>query len=145
MISAGLRVRAGIIETKHNREHGERASAFLRSLGIFDVKIDFERGVGRGAGLISSLEPMSQLCGECWKGKLCVTCSGRAYPCVFARFADLGDAKAGIQFILTSCLGAMPVPMTLTTWPERADIATRTGSNGGIPPHRWGPEAAAKN
>ena len=64
------------------------------------IKIDFERGVGRGAQKIYSPEPMSQLCGECAKGKLCVTSSGKVYPCVFSRFAELGDVREGFRQII---------------------------------------------
>lgn len=98
----GLPVRVGIIETRANAGHGERAIQFLNNLGITNIKVDVQRGVGRGADVAVRSHPMSQLCGECWKGKLCVTSTGTAYPCVFSRFADLGNAKAGIDAIVAS-------------------------------------------
>src|SRR5437016_14468404 len=67
-------------------------------MGVSEIRVDFQRGVGRGAAGLSS-EPISELCGECWKGKLCVTSSGCAYPCVFSRFAKVGMAKRGITTI----------------------------------------------
>lgn len=100
LVAAGLHVRAGIIETKENVGHGQRAWLFLNDLGVSDIKIDFQRGVGRGAQRLYSPEPMSQLCGECWKGKLCVTPSGQAYPCVFSRFAQVGAVRNGIRQII---------------------------------------------
>lgn len=100
IINIGLRVRAGIIETKMNAGHGQKAQSFLNDLGISDIKVDFQRGVGRGAEGLYSPDPTSQLCGECWKGKLCVTPSGTAYPCVFSRFAQLGKATNGIRHII---------------------------------------------
>jgi MoaA/NifB/PqqE/SkfB family radical SAM enzyme len=99
-ISAGLNIRAGIIEMPRGAEEAFQAKQFLEHLGISDIRIDHQRGIGRGAQKIHSLEPMSELCGECWKGKLCVTSTGKAYPCVFSRFADLGTAKKGIYNIL---------------------------------------------
>jgi len=102
MISAGLPLRAGIIEMRENAGHAASARLFLESIGVRDVKVDFRRGVGRGATVLPSPEPMEALCGECWKGKLCVTSFGRIYPCVFSRFADLGSANDGIGSILGS-------------------------------------------
>jgi radical SAM protein with 4Fe4S-binding SPASM domain len=34
---------------------------------------------------------MDELCGSCWAGKLCITASGDAYPCVFSRFIKVGN------------------------------------------------------
>jgi MoaA/NifB/PqqE/SkfB family radical SAM enzyme len=100
IVHTGLHIRAGIIETTDNVGHGQRAWRFLNNLGVSDIKIDFQRGVGRGAHRLYSPEPMSQLCGECWKGKLCVTPSGKAYPCVFSRFAELGAVTNGVRHII---------------------------------------------
>lgn len=100
LVAAGLPVRAGIIETQQNLGHGQRARLFLNDLGVSDIRVDFQRGIGRGAQQLYSTEPMSQLCGECWKGKLCVTQSGAAYPCVFSRFARVGTARNGIRQIV---------------------------------------------
>jgi hypothetical protein len=100
MSSCRRDLRAGIIEMEENAGHSERAKSFLNELGVSEIKIDFQRGVGRGSQLIHSLNPMDELCGECWKGKLCVTSFGRVYPCVFSRFADLGTARSGVQSIV---------------------------------------------
>jgi MoaA/NifB/PqqE/SkfB family radical SAM enzyme len=101
ILEAGLPLRVGIIEMPENAGHSKRAQQFLSNLGVSRIGLDFQRGVGRGASSLHQLEPMAELCGECWKGKLCVTAEGRVYPCVFSRFADIGSAKAGIQRILS--------------------------------------------
>jgi MoaA/NifB/PqqE/SkfB family radical SAM enzyme len=101
IVATGLPIRVGIIEMQENSGHAERAKHFLEELGISEIKIDFQRGVGRGIQPLYSLEPMAELCGECWKGKLCVTSMGRAYPCVFSRFADVGIAKSGVPNIIS--------------------------------------------
>jgi MoaA/NifB/PqqE/SkfB family radical SAM enzyme len=90
LIAAGIHVRAGIIEMEQNAGHVANAERFLGSLGVNDISIDSARPVGRASGSLSRHDPMSALCGQCWSGKLCVTASGTAYPCVFSRFADLG-------------------------------------------------------
>jgi hypothetical protein len=101
-VAAGLELRAGIIETDLNAGHSPAARVFLESLGVTNIKVDIERGVGRGSPSRQSSNPMAELCGECWKGKLCVTASDQTYPCVFSRFLDLGSAKAGVESMLVS-------------------------------------------
>jgi MoaA/NifB/PqqE/SkfB family radical SAM enzyme len=103
-LAAGLAVRVGVIETGRNLGHGERAVAYLRTLGIQKVRIDRERGVGRATrdGHYPEGERYDELCGECWDGKLCVTCSGETFPCVFARATPLGNVKSGLAAILRS-------------------------------------------
>jgi uncharacterized Fe-S cluster-containing radical SAM superfamily protein len=100
--SAGLPVRTGIIEMQQNRGHGERALRFLAEMGITDAKVDGRRGIGRGATVEigARANPMAELCGECWKGKLCVTSAGAVYPCVFSRFAQVGTANDGVAALL---------------------------------------------
>jgi MoaA/NifB/PqqE/SkfB family radical SAM enzyme len=100
ILAAGLPLRAGIIEMPMNVGHTLRAKRFLEDIGVRQIKIDFQRGIGRGAHAAPSYEPAAELCGECWKGTLCVTALGRAYPCVFSRFVDLGFVKHGMQRIV---------------------------------------------
>jgi pyruvate-formate lyase-activating enzyme len=102
MVAAGVPLRAGIIKTALNSDDPPSARAFLESLGVREIKIDIERGVGRGSPSQKSCNKMAELCGECWKDKLCVTSSAKAYPCVFSRFIDLGSVKRGIQTVLES-------------------------------------------
>ncbi|MFM7676774.1 MAG: radical SAM protein [Synechococcus sp.] len=110
-LAADLPLRVGVIETDANPGHGPEAIAFLQQLGVQQVGFDQERGVGRGTAtaepqlqLQSELEGerFEQLCGQCWKGKLCVTPSGEAFPCVFSRATRLGDVRQGLSAILQS-------------------------------------------
>jgi MoaA/NifB/PqqE/SkfB family radical SAM enzyme len=102
VLAAGLLLRVGVIETERNAGHGPRAIEFLRTFGVQNARIDRERGVGRGklVHLAADGERYEELCGECWKGKLCVTSTGEVFPCVFARATRLGDVKAGLWGIL---------------------------------------------
>ena len=97
MLAAGLPIRVGVIETERNRDHGPRAVAFLKNLGVRHIRMDRERGIGRGqlVDLAAKGERYEELCGHCWKGKLCVTSSGEAFPCVFSRATNLGNVKTG--------------------------------------------------
>lgn len=102
LLDANVPLRVGIIETQLNLGHSQAARRLLESVGVRDIKVDFNRAIGRGASDRCVENPMAELCGECWKGKLCVTSSGRVYPCVFARFADLGSAKGRVEAVLAS-------------------------------------------
>lgn len=107
VVENGLPLRVGIIEMKQNHGQAANTISFLQSLGVKNIKVDHERGVGR-AQTLTPIEPRhseeryNELCGECWKGKLCVTSTGSAYPCVFSRNTLLGNAKAGLNEILSS-------------------------------------------
>jgi MoaA/NifB/PqqE/SkfB family radical SAM enzyme len=102
VLAAGLTLRVGVIETERNLGHGPRAIELLKTLGVQNARIDRERGVGRGhlVRLGGEGERYDELCGDCWKGRLCVTPSGDVFPCVLSRATRLGDAKAGLRGIL---------------------------------------------
>jgi MoaA/NifB/PqqE/SkfB family radical SAM enzyme len=104
VLAAGLPIRVCVIETERNTGHGPRAVEFLKTLGVQEVRIDRTRGVGRGAPVypVNGAERYEELCGQCWKGKLCVTSTGEVFPCVFARATPLGEVKAGLAGILQS-------------------------------------------
>jgi MoaA/NifB/PqqE/SkfB family radical SAM enzyme len=107
-MAADLPVRVGIVETAENRTHVERAVAFLHRLGVRDIGVDAERGIGRGrsraadGAAAATGETLSQLCGRCGKARLCVTSTGDIYPCVFSRKTPLGDARDGLRAALGS-------------------------------------------
>jgi MoaA/NifB/PqqE/SkfB family radical SAM enzyme len=103
-LTAGLPVRVGVVETRHNMGHAPRAIEFLKHLGVRDIRIDHERGVGRGkpARADGDRERFEELCGHCWQGKLCIVSSGQAFPCVFSRATRLGDVRHGLSDIVHS-------------------------------------------
>jgi hypothetical protein len=102
IVAASLPVRVGVIEMEENVGHLPETIAFLKSLGVVSIDADRLRGVGRGdkAVVPSLAERLDELCGKCWQGKLCVTSSGEAFPCIFSRKTCLGNAKAGLGAIL---------------------------------------------
>jgi MoaA/NifB/PqqE/SkfB family radical SAM enzyme len=104
VLDAGLPLRVGVIETDQNIGHGGRAMDFVRGLGVKEVRIDRQRQVGRSeiVELGPKTEHFEELCGQCWKGRLCVTASGETYPCVFSRATPLGDVKLGLAQITQS-------------------------------------------
>lgn len=100
-LESGLPIRAGIIDVGINSDTVEDTRNFLTELGIPVVGVDRLRGVGKGAVSSNAAESqMDELCGECWKRKLCVTPSGDAFPCVFSRFCPVGNVTEGLANVL---------------------------------------------
>jgi MoaA/NifB/PqqE/SkfB family radical SAM enzyme len=102
VLAAGLPIRVGVVETDRNRGHAPRAIAFLKTLGVQNLRRERMRGIGRGqlVRLGTPGERFEELCGQCWKGKLCVTSSGAVFPCPLSRATNLGDVKSGLGGIL---------------------------------------------
>jgi MoaA/NifB/PqqE/SkfB family radical SAM enzyme len=104
VLDAGLPIRVGVVETDRNRGHGPAAVAFLEAMGVRNVRLERERRIGRG-GLLQiggPLERFEELCGQCWKGKLCVHSSGDAFPCPLSRLTNLGNVASGLAASLHS-------------------------------------------
>jgi MoaA/NifB/PqqE/SkfB family radical SAM enzyme len=102
VLAADLPLRVGIIEMDENRDEADATVVFLKSLGVQDISIDRRRGIGRGGREADTREGerFDELCGKCGRGKLCVTPSGMAHPCVFSRATPVGRAQDGLAAIL---------------------------------------------
>lgn len=101
---AGLPLRVGIIEMGENAGHVDDAKRFLNAMGIGNVRVDRLRHVGRGGEEVVKLNAgdFGEHCGQCWKGRLCITHAGTAFPCVFARSFPMGDVRQGLRAIVES-------------------------------------------
>ncbi len=100
LVATGVPLRVGIIETSLNVGHADSAQSLLQDLGVLEIRVDVQRGIGRGALHLQIQDPMAELCGQCSNGKLCINAFGDVYPCVFARFAHLGSIDQGLTTIL---------------------------------------------
>jgi MoaA/NifB/PqqE/SkfB family radical SAM enzyme len=94
----GLPVRVGLVHMQGINDHDRPGSiAFLHGLGATMIGEDWVRDIGRGSkqtGMDATSDAyFGSLCGQCWKGKLCVTPDGSAYPCVFSRKSCVGDVR----------------------------------------------------
>ena len=130
-LAADLPVRVGVIETAENKAHVPHAIDFLRRLGIRQIGVDGERGVGRGRRRAADTagEDVSQLCGQCGRNRLCITSTGAIYPCVFARKTALGDARDGLRSALEgAALAGFRAAMELE---QRSRRLRLNGSTGG--------------
>lgn len=88
-------VRVGFIEMETNRGEFEGAKALLAGMGINRIGHDFIREFGRGQAPVEARPELKGkfdgLCGQCWRGRMCVTYSGDAFPCIMGRSFNLGN------------------------------------------------------
>jgi sulfatase maturation enzyme AslB (radical SAM superfamily) len=84
-------LRAAIVEMELNRGGLEATTAWLRSLGVTDIGTDRLRHFGRGA--VSHACEMSELCGNCASGTLCVGPDGVVAPCIMSKPWTVGSVK----------------------------------------------------
>jgi len=102
-VQRGFSIRVGVIVMASTEGIDvEKAKELLRGIGATDINVDRVRGIGRGLRQKPNGDPYQELCGSCWKGKLCIDPDGNAYPCVFSSFCRLGNAKNGLRHILES-------------------------------------------
>ncbi|MDX1501038.1 MAG: radical SAM protein [Thermoanaerobaculia bacterium] len=101
LVSRKIRLRATVILPRDAAARFDASKRFLRKLGVRSIGSDRVRGIGRGRAFVPGASPAKELCGRCWKGKLCVDSNGKAYPCVFSRFAAVGDVMTdGVRSIV---------------------------------------------
>jgi hypothetical protein len=96
----GLAVRVATVEMDSNSAAIEATREFFEGLGVAEVHVDRNRGVGRGSIGKGATPAFEELCGGCWEGKLCVSPSGDMFPCVFSRSWVVGTAADGVQAAL---------------------------------------------
>jgi len=95
-----LNIRVEIIEMSQNSSTVDDTVRFFKSLGVATIGIDRLRAIGRAANGVPS--QMDELCGDCWKGKLCVAATGQIFPCVFSRFYPVGSVEEGVGAAVAS-------------------------------------------
>lgn len=91
ILARRIQLRVSVILMNENYPYEAETIAFLEDLGVEDVESYWVRGIGRGEDSVPNTSPMDQLCGQCWRGALCIDPSGDAFPCVFSRFARVGN------------------------------------------------------
>ena len=89
-VDSGLSVQAGIVEMSVNVDDTPRIEMLLKEAGVRAINIDRMRRLGRGSQEQMPHSQLQELCGHCGNGKVCISSNGQIYPCVFARFANLG-------------------------------------------------------
>ena len=93
LVARRVQVAAGIIRISDDRRQLEDTRRFLKGLGVRTILADRVRGIGRGRQLVPGVALRKELCGACWRGKLCIDAAGHAHPCVFARNVSVGNVR----------------------------------------------------
>jgi|SRR5579862_896700 len=103
-LKVGLKVRTSIIEMPSNADDIKATQGLLRRFGVRSTYVDCVRAVGRGDGRVSTngKDPWGELCGQCWRQKLAIDPAGNVFPCVFARFCNVGHVSQSLASILNS-------------------------------------------
>ncbi|MEM4381646.1 MAG: radical SAM protein [Candidatus Caldarchaeum sp.] len=94
LLDAGLTVRVGIISMKENKDEVDNTVSYLHSIGVRNVGIDRVRFIGRGSVLGDEKgreSVITELCGYCWQGNLCICPDGKVVPCIMARNWPVGS------------------------------------------------------
>jgi len=91
LIDSEVVTRAAVIQIDQETAEIESTKRFLADLGVRHIRGSRVRAFGRGEDVMSQPTRMSELCGHCWSGRLCVAPDGDAYPCVMARQWPVGN------------------------------------------------------
>ncbi len=93
MHAANVPLRVGVIAIDQQEGEVQRTMEFVRSLGIASVGTDHARAIGRAEALTGRKTELSELCGQCWQGNVCVLPNGRVSPCIMSRDWAVGSVR----------------------------------------------------
>jgi MoaA/NifB/PqqE/SkfB family radical SAM enzyme len=89
-VRRGIPLVASVVDVVEGQDI-DAAIAELRALGVTSIHADRSRGVGRAA---RGAEPVvSELCGQCGKGRAAIGINGQLTPCVLGRFLVAGNVR----------------------------------------------------
>jgi MoaA/NifB/PqqE/SkfB family radical SAM enzyme len=91
LIDSDIVTRAAVIQIDQTSAEVLTTKRFLTDLGVRHIRDSRVRAFGRGEDVLSQRSQMSELCGHCWSGRLCVAPDGDVYPCVMARQWPVGN------------------------------------------------------
>jgi hypothetical protein len=92
LLTRGISLRVGIISMDQNKETVPDTISFLEALGVKQIGSDRVRSFGRASDLRSaSNTDLSELCGSCWRGSICVSPQGILSPCIMAKRWTVGS------------------------------------------------------
>lgn len=102
LTASNVPIRVGFIEMEANLGEFERTKKMLAGLGIERVACDAVRDFGRGSEQVADDRAdlfagtgFAGLCGQCSRGRLCVTYSGEVFPCIMSRTHGVGNVLSG--------------------------------------------------
>lgn len=96
-------LRVGIVRVPINADAIDETLAFVSALGITNIGIDDARAFGRAQAIVGRTPSVDELCGNCWRGTLCVGPDGAVTPCIMSRGFVVGNAaREPLASILSS-------------------------------------------
>lgn len=93
LIDSEIVTRAAVIQIDQTPSEIQTTKRFLSDLGVRHIRDSRVRAFGRGENVLSQRSDMSELCGHCWSGRICVAPDGDVYPCVMARQWPVGNVR----------------------------------------------------
>jgi MoaA/NifB/PqqE/SkfB family radical SAM enzyme len=118
LLDGGIVTRAAVIQIDQQPAEIERTTRYVTDLGVRHVRHSRVRAFGRGEEVLSQRTQMSELCGHCWSGRLCVAPSGDVYPCVMARRWPVGNVRTAplADIVHSPALAGVRVTIHDTVW-----------------------------
>ncbi|MFF0293720.1 radical SAM/SPASM domain-containing protein [Kitasatospora sp. NPDC004614] len=130
LIENGIETRAAVLCINQELSDIENTKRFLTRLGVRRVRSSYVRAFGRGEDLGSRPSNMSELCGHCWAGRLCIAPDGKAFPCVMARQWQVGNVLETTLASIVHSIALRDIRAIIheTVWlPKRAAGRARDG------------------
>lgn len=87
-LKIGIPVRVGIIANELSEKEIASTVTLAREVGVEQITVHRTHAVGRAA--VNFPLAKTDGCGQCGKGTVCVTATGKVLPCVFSRSQQLG-------------------------------------------------------
>jgi MoaA/NifB/PqqE/SkfB family radical SAM enzyme len=118
LIDSEIVTRAAVIQIDQTAAEIQTTKRFLTNLGVQHVRDSQVRAFGRGENVLSQQSQMSELCGHCWSGRLCVAPDGDVYPCVMARQWPVGNVLETplARIVLSNALKEVRTTIYDTVW-----------------------------
>jgi MoaA/NifB/PqqE/SkfB family radical SAM enzyme len=118
LIDSDVVTRAAVIQIDQQPAEIESTKRFLTDLGVRHIRDSRVRAFGRGEAVLSQSTEMSELCGHCWSGRLCVAPDGDVYPCVMARQWPVGNVLDTplAHIVRSSALAELRATIHDTVW-----------------------------
>jgi len=86
-----IELRVAMIVDEKNQDDIQTTRQLISSIGIQNFAVDRVRGIGRTEKKNTKSGHITEVCGQCWKGKLCIDPFGKLSPCIMSKAWPIGD------------------------------------------------------
>ncbi|MGX5091474.1 SPASM domain-containing protein [Enterobacter sp. UPMP2061] len=103
----GISIKANVALHAENSEYFQETKEFLENIGVNIIHFDHVKKIGRVCNDNTTSE-LSELCGACWNGIICVAVNGDVSPCAMSKKIKVGSIiKESLSDIVNSELLAL--------------------------------------